>query len=78
TPGGEWLVETNKGDVTCEHLICATGNYARQTGALLGLEIPAIPILHQYWITEAVPEVIDRKRQGRPEMPILRDEGFEG
>lgn len=78
TPGGEWLVQTNKGDVTCEHLICATGNYARQTGALLGLEIPAIPILHQYWITEAVPEVVERKRQGRPEMPILRDEGFEG
>ncbi|TGV76695.1 FAD-binding oxidoreductase, partial [Mesorhizobium sp. M00.F.Ca.ET.149.01.1.1] len=78
TPGGEWLVQTNKGDITCEHVICATGNYARQTGALLGLDIPAIPILHQYWITDAVPEVVERKRAGRPEMPILRDEGFEG
>ncbi|TIS17031.1 MAG: FAD-dependent oxidoreductase, partial [Mesorhizobium sp.] len=78
TPGGEWLVQTNKGDITCEHVISATGNYARQTGALLGLDIPAIPILHQYWITEVVPEIVERKRQGRPEMPILRDEGFEG
>jgi len=78
TPGGEWQVHTAQGDIVCEHLICATGNYARQTGAMLGLEIPAIPILHQYWITEAVPEIVERKRQGLPEMPILRDEWFEG
>lgn len=77
-PSGEWKVRTNKGDIICEHVICATGNYARQTGAMLGLEIPAIPIIHQYWITDAVPEVIERKRQGLPEMPILRDEAFEG
>ncbi|VDC22512.1 GcvT family protein [Pseudogemmobacter humi] len=77
-PSGEWKITTNKGEILCEHVICATGNYARQTGAMLGLEIPAIPIIHQYWITDAVPEIIERKRQGLPEMPILRDEGFEG
>jgi dimethylglycine dehydrogenase len=77
-PSGEWKVKTNKGDIICEHVISATGNYARQTGAMLGLEIPAIPIVHQYWITDAVPEVVERKRAGLPEMPILRDEGFEG
>jgi dimethylglycine dehydrogenase len=77
-PGGEWRIITNRGEITCEHLICATGNYARQTGALLGLEIPAIPIIHQYWITDAVPELIERKQKGLPEMPILRDEDVEG
>lgn len=77
-PGGEWKIITDNGEFICEHIICATGNYARQTGAMLGLEIPAIPIVHQYWITDAVPEVVDRKRLGQPEMPILRDEGFEG
>lgn len=77
-PSGEWRVQTNRGDITCEHVVCATGNYARQTGAMLGIEIPAIPIVHQFWTTEAVPEVVARKREGRPEMPILRDEGFEG
>lgn len=77
-PGGEWKIITNNGEIICEHIISATGNYARQTGAMLGLEIPAIPILHQYWITDAVPEIAERKRQGLPEMPILRDEGFEG
>ncbi|TRC96904.1 FAD-dependent oxidoreductase [Mesorhizobium sp. WSM4303] len=77
-PGGEWKVRTSRGDMVCEHVILATGNYARQTGAMLGLDIPAIPIVHQYWITDAVPEVAERKRQGLPEMPILRDEGYEG
>ena len=77
-PGGEWKIRTSRGEITCEHIICATGNYARQTGAMLGLEIPAIPIIHQYWITDAVPELIERKQQGLPEMPILRDEGVEG
>lgn len=78
TPSGEWRITTNRGDITCEHVVCATGNYARQTGALLGLEIPAIPIIHQYWITEAIPELIERKQKGEPEMPILRDEDVEG
>ncbi|RVD34150.1 FAD-dependent oxidoreductase, partial [Mesorhizobium sp. M4A.F.Ca.ET.020.02.1.1] len=77
-PGGEWKVNTSRGDILCEHVILATGNYARQTGAMLGLDIPAIPIVHQYWITEAVPEIVERKRLGLPEMPILRDEGYEG
>ncbi|WP_411037310.1 GcvT family protein [Shinella sp. BYT-45] len=76
--GGEWKIVTNNGEIICEHVISATGNYARQTGVMLGLEIPAIPIVHQYWITDAVPEVVERKRRGLPEMPILRDEGFEG
>jgi dimethylglycine dehydrogenase len=77
-PGGEWKIRTSKGDITCEHVICATGNYARQTGAMLGLEVPAIPIVHQYWITDAIPELVERKQQGFPEMPILRDEDVEG
>jgi dimethylglycine dehydrogenase len=75
---GEWKVRTSQGDITCEHVVLATGNYARQTGAMLGLDIPAIPIIHQYWVTDAVPEVVERKRRHLPEMPILRDEGFEG
>lgn len=78
TASGEWKVVTNQGEILCEHVICATGNYARQTGAMFGLEIPAIPIIHQYWITQAVDEIRQRKEAGLPEMPILRDERFEG
>lgn len=74
----EWTLVTNRGEFTCEHVILATGNYARQTGAMLGLDIPAIPIVHQYWVTESIPEIVERKRQGLPEMPIMRDEDIAG
>ena len=78
TASGEWKIVTNRGEILAEHVISATGNYARQTGAMFGLEIPAVPIIHQYWITDAVSAIKKRKEAGLPEMPILRDEGFEG
>lgn len=77
-PDGGWRVRTTRGDFVCEHVVCATGNYARQTAAMVGLDLPAIPIVHQYWITEPMAKVRDKRAQGRPEMPILRDEGFAG
>ena len=40
TPSGEWKIRTNKGDITAEHIVCATGNYARQTGRMFGLNVP--------------------------------------
>jgi dimethylglycine dehydrogenase len=77
-PSGEWKVTTNHGDIVCEHVVTATGNYARQTGAMVGLDIPAIPVLHQYWVTEAVPELVERQSAGLAEMPVLRDESING
>ena len=68
-----WLVKTNKGDITCEHLVTATGNFVRQTGDMLGLDIPVIPVEHQYIVTEAIPEIVERQKQGLPEMGVLRD-----
>ncbi|NBC23471.1 MAG: FAD-dependent oxidoreductase [Gammaproteobacteria bacterium] len=72
-PNGEWLIKTNQGDITAEHVITATGNYARQTAALVGLDIPAIPVEHQYIVTEAHPELLARKERGEPEMAVLRE-----
>lgn len=73
TNSGEWLVQTNKGDITCEHIVSATGNYARQTGAMVGLEIPVLPVQHQFIVTEPHPDVISRHEQGLPEMGVLRE-----
>ncbi len=73
TPSGEWQVKTDKGDITCEHVVCATGNYARQTGAMVGLDVPAIPVQHQYIVTDSHPALIERKEAGLPEMPVLRE-----
>ncbi len=71
--GQEWVVTTPQGEITCEHLVFATGNYARQTGAMVGLDIPSIPVEHQYIVTEPHPALIERHRAGLPEMAVLRE-----
>ena len=70
---GEWLVKTDKGNIACETVITATGNYARQTAAMVGLDIPVIPVEHQYIVTDAIPELIERHEAGLPEMAVLRE-----
>ena len=72
TSGG-WVVETGKGSITCDHVISATGNYARKTGAMVGLDIPVIPVEHQYIVTEPHPALQQRKQEGLPEMGVLRE-----
>ena len=72
-PNGEWTVKTDKGDITCEHVVSATGNFVRQTGAMVGLDIPVIPVEHQYIVTEPHPEIVERTKQGLPEMGVLRE-----
>jgi dimethylglycine dehydrogenase len=72
-PSGEWKVSTDKGDITCEHVVSATGNFARQTGRMVGINVPVIPVEHQYIVTEAHPEIVKRKAQGLPEMGVLRE-----
>ena len=75
-PDGGWSVTTNEGEIRCEHLVFATGNYARENAKLVGLDLPCIPIIHQYWTTLVVPELEQRKAQGTKEFPILRDEDY--
>ena len=72
-PSGEWLVSTDQGQILCEHVISCSGNFARQTGAMVGLDIPVIPVEHQYIVTEQHPAIMERKRQGLPEMGVLRE-----
>ena len=72
-PSGDWRVDTDKGAITCEHVVSATGSFARRTGAMVGLEIPVIPVEHQYIVTEPHPLIVERKRQGLPELGVLRE-----
>ncbi len=72
-PNGEWLVQTDQGEITAEHVVCATGNFARATGAMVGLDIPVMPVEHQYIVTEAHPAIVARKAAGLPEMGVLRE-----
>ena len=70
---GMWIVETDKGHIECEHVISCTGNFARKTGSMVGLDIPVIPVEHQYIVTEQHPLIKERHDKGLPEMGVLRD-----
>ena len=71
--GDEWVVRTSKGEITCEHIVCATGNYARQTGWMFGMSVPAIPVQHQYIVTGEVPELKKYREEGGKELAVLRE-----
>ena len=69
----EWIVKTAQGDIRCEHVVCATGNYARRTASWVGLEIPSVPVEHQYIVTDEVPELKAYREAGNGELPVLRE-----
>ena len=73
TPSGEWRLTTTKGDITAEHVVCATGNYARQTGRMFGLNVPSIPVEHQYIVYDESPELKDYRKRGGRELAVLRE-----
>ncbi len=73
TPSGEWRLTTNKGDITAEHVVCATGNYARQTGRMFGLNVPSIPVEHQYIVYDESPELKAYRQKGGRELAVLRE-----
>ncbi len=70
---GEWLLKTTKGDIVAEHVVCATGNYARQTGRMFGLNVPAIPVEHQYIVYDESPELKAYRKAGGRELAVLRE-----
>ena len=72
-PGGGWSVTTDDGVIDCEHVVCASGNFARKTGEMVGLDIPVIPVQHQYLVTEPHPDIMARRAKGLPEMGVLRE-----
>jgi len=51
---GGWLVRMSKGDVRAEIVVNAAGQWAREIGRMVGIELPIVPIEHHYLITEPV------------------------
>lgn len=84
--GSEWIVSghimVEKGgmlvpgeetfEIRAEHVVTATGNHAQRTARLLGVKTPAIPVEHQYIVTEPDPK-LQEFRRNNPEHPVLRD-----
>ena len=73
SPNDTWIVETDKGHIECEHVISCSGNFARKTGKMVGLDLPVIPFDHQYIVTEQHPLIKERKDKNLPELGVLRD-----
>ncbi|MEN9017581.1 MAG: FAD-dependent oxidoreductase [Hellea sp.] len=70
---GMWKVSTDKGDIICEHVVSCTGSFARKTGKMIGLDIPVVPVEHQYIVTESHPDILKRRADGEEELGVLRE-----
>jgi dimethylglycine dehydrogenase len=68
-----WDVVTEKGVISCEHVVNAGGLWAKQVGRMAGIELPVSPLKHHYLISDTIPalEALDF------EVPMTVDlEGF--
>ena len=70
--GGNLLPTDETFEIRAEHVVTASGNHAQRTAAMLGIRIPAIPVEHQYIVTEPDPALVEW-RASHPEHPVLRD-----
>ncbi|MEO9459673.1 MAG: FAD-dependent oxidoreductase [Lentilitoribacter sp.] len=64
----EWEVTTEQGTITAEHIVIAAGYRANEVGALMGIEYPVIAMEHMYFITEDIPELVERDSR----VPMVR------
>ncbi|MGI9336542.1 MAG: GcvT family protein [Gammaproteobacteria bacterium] len=69
TAGGHWRLHTPAGTIHAETIVNAAGTWCRDVGSLMGAELPVVPILHQYLVTDSIEAVAALDR----ELPIIRD-----
>ncbi|MCL3882117.1 FAD-dependent oxidoreductase [Marivita sp. GX14005] len=71
--GGNLVPSDERAVIHAEHVVTATGNHPQRTAKLLGIKIPAIPVEHQFIVTEPDPALVEWRKAGNPEHPVLRD-----
>ena len=59
-------VLTDRGDIATEIVVNCAGQWAREVGAMAGVNVPLVSVQHQYLITQAIEGVT-------PDLPTLRD-----
>ena len=70
--GGNLVPGEEKFEIRAEHVVTCTGNHAQRTAKMLGIKMPAIPVEHQFIVTEPDPALVEY-RKDHPEHPVLRD-----
>ncbi len=71
--GGNLIPSEEKFEIHAEHVVTATGNHAQRTAKLLNIKMPAIPVEHQFIVTDVDPELQAWRAAGNPEHPVIRD-----
>jgi len=68
-PNGDWLVSTDKGEISAEHIVNAAGTWCREIGEMMGLDLPVVPMLHQYIVSDRIEAFAGLEQ----ELPMIRD-----
>ena len=69
--GGEFIVHTRNGDITCEKVVNASGYRVNEVGRMLGVIHPVTSMEHMYFLTDTIPELEALGFR----VPIIRDPG---
>ena len=64
--GAVKAVETERGKVRCDFVVNCAGMWARQVGQMAGVNVPVVPLEHQYMVSEKVNGMA-------PVFPVTRD-----
>jgi len=59
------VVRTNRGTIECENVINAAGSHAYHVAKMAGLELPIVPVRHEYFVSIPMPGL-------HPELPVVR------
>ena len=64
-----WVLETEKGNISAQHVVIAASFWARELMAPLGLNLPLYATQHHELITEDIPRIKEMDRN----LPAMRD-----
>ena len=70
---GSWTMITPKGNVHAQIVVNAAGLWGREVAAMAGISLPLMPLEHQYFVTEGIPQI---RELGR-ELPAVADRDHE-
>ncbi|WP_329055959.1 FAD-dependent oxidoreductase [Amycolatopsis sp. NBC_01488] len=66
-------VRTNQGDFPADVVVSCAGFWGREIGAMVGMDVPLLPLAHQYVKTGQVAELVGRNTEEvEASLPILR------
>lgn len=69
SPSGEWIIQTDKGQVQAEYVVNCGGYRGAEIFGMAGKFMPLVSLEHQYLVTESIPELEERDQL----MPLVRD-----